>query len=326
MRIFNLASIEQSDAEEKSALSVLNGTIFLLGYFDGVHLGHRVLIDEAKKLADGKRPIVIRTFDSLPKSSAEAGVLTTNEEKCEIFASLGVDAVIFDSFDALKSLSGEEFFSRHIAAHSPYAIICGFNFRFGHFASCSSSDLAHFAEKNGIKSKTVDEFSLENQTVSSTAIRGMISSGDIIGANKFLGHAYSITSTVIHGRELGRTIGHPTINQRFPDKKVVPPHGVYSCTAEFTINGEKQLRGGVCNIGSRPTVNDNKSDVTIETNIFDFTGSLYGSDVKISFAEFIRPEKKFTSVEELSHQIETDEKNARKSLAVHANLVTYAER
>lgn len=325
MRILNLASIEQSHVEGTSASSVLYGAIFLLGYFDGVHLGHRALIDEAKTLADPKRPIVIRTFDSLPKSSADAGVLTTNEEKCKIFASLGVDAVIFDSFDELKSLSGEEFFLRHIAAHSPYAVVCGFNFRFGRFASCASSDLADFAEKNGIICRTVDEFVLEEQTVSSTVIRGMISSGDIIGANKLLGHPYSITSEVIHGKELGRTIGHPTINQRFPVGKVIPPNGVYSCTAEFTIDGKKQIRGGVCNIGSRPTVNDDESDVTVETYIFDFSGDLYGSYVKISFTEYIRPEKKFTSIEELSHQIETDEKNARKSLAVHTDHGTYAE-
>lgn len=320
MQILNLASIEQSHVEGTSASSVLCGAIFLLGYFDGVHLGHRALIDEAKKLADGKRPIVIRTFDSLPKSSADAGVITTNEEKCEIFASFGVDAVIFDNFNNLKSLSGEEFFTHHIAVHSPYAVVCGFNFRFGHFASCDVSDLKNFAQKCGIICRTVNEFSLGGEVVSSTVIRGMISSGNMIGADRLLGHPYSITSEVIHGKELGRTIGHPTINQRFPAMKVIPPHGVYSCTAEFTIDGKKQIHGGVCNIGSRPTVNDNESDVTVETYIFDFSCDLYGLDVKISFTEFLRPEKKFTSIEELSHQIETDEKNARMSLNAHANI------
>ncbi len=294
--------------------------IFLLGYFDGVHIGHQALIDEARILAaegtNVKRPIVIWTFEHLPKASADSGLLTTKNEKCAVLSSLGADHIIFEDFDALRSLDGESFFIRHIALHSPHAVICGYDFRFGRMASCGPDDLTKFASDAGIRSKTISSRTLGGEVISSTLIRSLISGGDMQKTADLLGRRYSFTAEVIHGKELGRTIGHPTINQRFPAEKVSPLHGVYSCTAEFTLDGKDYSLGGVCNIGHRPTVNDNESDITVETYIIGFSGNLYGTDVKISFAEYLRGETKFSSVSELADQIAKDEKDAKISLGL----------
>lgn len=308
----------RGDFHEESCVPA--DAIFLLGYFDGVHIGHQALIDEAHTLASCEsaagHPIVIWTFEHMPKASADSGLLTTKQEKCLVLSSLGADYIIFEDFDALRSLDGESFFIRHIASHSPYAVICGYDYRFGRMASCGPDDLAKFASDAGIRSKTISSRTLSGEVVSSTLIRTLISEGDMRKAADLLGRRYSFSSEVIHGKELGRTIGRPTINQRFPADKVSPRHGVYSCTASFTSDGRDYTFGGVCNIGYRPTVNNNENDITVETYIIGFSGDLYGKDVKISFAEYLRGETKFSSVSELAEQIAKDEKDAKMSLGL----------
>ena len=303
MQILNLASRQKADC-------VPDGAIFLLGYFDGVHLGHRSLVDRAAKIGAKDTPIVIWTFTSLPKSSAERGVLTTNEEKCDIFAALGADYVIFEDFSSVRDLSGEDFFERCIAVHSPLAVVCGFDFKFGKGAAYTPTHLTSLTQKHGIECAVLPEFSLGDRPVSSTEIRRLISCGKIDDANELLGYRYYIRSTVNHGKEIGRQIGFPTINQTFPAEKVLPAHGVYAVRVEFnSLNGSKS-HIGICNVGSRPTVNDDKTDVTVETYIADFCGDLYDTEVKTSFCHYLRGETRFSSLEELSAQINNDKENA----------------
>lgn len=292
--------------------------VLLLGFFDGVHLGHQALIRHAADIAHSfpDRPedtvIGVWTFRSLPIK--KGGVLTDNDEKCALLKSHGVDFVSFADFDELRSMDGRTFFDREIAdRYSPKAVVCGFNFRFGRNASCTAAELAGFASLRGIRCEIVPDFTLDGQTVSSSAIRADISAGELEKASALLGRHYSVTLPVLHGHELGRTIGHPTINQRIPENRAAPPHGVYACRTTFTdsITGETVCRGGVCNIGSRPTVNSDEGDVTLETYIFDYHGDLYGAAVKTEFLRRIRGERKFGDIDALKRQIELDSAAAR---------------
>lgn len=282
-----------------------------LGYFDGVHLGHAKLIGEAKKSC----PLsVVRIFESLPKADV---MLTTLDEKLALFDSLGVDCVIIDDFGALRDMSGREFFGSCVASLSPASVVCGYNYRFGKGAAYTTDDMKKYSAEMGISCTVVPEFILGGESVSSSKIRALLADGDVERANALLGRMYSVTDRVCHGKELGRTIGFPTINQRPPKSKALPKDGIYSCTAEFFADGEKIVRGGVCNIGSRPTVNSDENDITLETYIFDYEGDLYSKEVKISFAERLRGEVRFDSVERLREAIASDALHARESLGKH---------
>jgi len=307
MRIVNCSAGEAVSA-------VPSGSVFLLGYFDGVHRGHRALLGCAAEAAAGEHPIVVWTFDHLPKGD----VLTDNEEKRVLFAEYGADYVVYEDFDSLKDLDGCTFFDEVIVRrHHPSAVICGYNFRFGRRAAWSADDLCRFAEESGLECAVVPAELTEPDgvPVSSTAIRNAIAAGDVRTAAELLGRRYSVTLPVVHGKALGRTIGHPTINQIIPAGRISPARGVYSCIVEFTDkSGVPQCRGGVCNIGSRPTVNRDETDVTLETYIFDYSGDLYGQTIRTSFVEKLRDERKFASVDELAEQIRRDEEHAAESI------------
>lgn len=321
MQTYHLAHV----VEPISDTAIPRDAIFLLGYFDGVHLGHRALFEKAVSISESRRPIVVWTFGFLPKFSAEQGLITTTTEKLQIFDELGADYAIFEDFSSVHDLSGEDYFSLIADRFSPYAIICGENFRFGKGASCGCMEMARFARSRGIRCLVLSLLqAYEGNPISSTVIRSLITDGKIREANALLGYPYFVTSEVLHGKEIGRTIGHPTINQRLPKEKIVPMHGVYSCSVTFAWHGQKITRGGVCNIGSRPTVNSDKNDITLETYIFDFTGSLYGVDVTTKLYEMLRTEKHFSSVDELAQQLEHDSENAKLSLA--HNILNQADK
>lgn len=306
MQIINCASGD-------TVSGVPAGAVFLLGYFDGVHLGHRSLIDRAMECAAGERAVAAWMFERLPKGD----VLTDNAEKCALLGEYGVDYAVFEDFDSLKDLDGRTFFEDVIVRrYHPSAVVCGYNFRFGRRAAWSSDDLCRFAEEAGIGCAVVPHFEKDGTPVSSTAIRSLVAEGRVDEAAELLGRPYSVTLPVVHGHRIGRTIGHPTINQIIPPGRLSPSRGVYSCVVEFTDkDGVHQIRGGVCNIGSRPTVNRDTADVTLETYIFDYSGDLYDLSIGTSFCEKLRDERKFSSVEELAVQIERDGERARESLA-----------
>lgn len=331
MQIYHLAH----NGELISSDALPNGAIFLLGYFDGVHLGHRALFEKAVSISEGKRPVVVWTFELLPKSSAESGLITTINEKLQIFSELGADYAIFEDFSSVKNLSGEAFFNVIADKFSPYTVVCGENFRFGKDAACGFMELARFARSRGIRclvlsllqTQQASDESPNVMAISSTVIRSLISEGRINDANRLLGYPFFVTAPIQHGKELGRTIGHPTINQRLPKEKIVPAHGVYSCTVTFSLpeSGRTVTLGGVCNIGSRPTVNPDESDITLETYIFDFSGDLYDTIVTTKLYEMLRSEKHFASVDELSAQITRDTENAKISLS-RLNIPTHSDK
>ncbi len=301
MQIYSLTSPQSNTVPE--------GAVILFGCFDGVHLGHLALLEEAKRLSGEIRPITVWVIDRGSRDS-----LTTPEEKRRIFAENGAQYLIAEDFDAIRSLTGDEFFRRYVLSLRPSAVVCGFNFRFGVKASCGADDLRNMAETHGIRCSVVPALTVNDTTVSSTAIRAAVREGDTLTASKLLGHPLSYTSEILHGRQIGRTISHPTVNQRIPERKIAPPFGVYSCIVSFEKDGQPITKGGVCNIGSRPTVNDDAGDITLETYLFDFSGDLYGETITTSLVEMLRPERRFDSVDALREQIERDEEAARASL------------
>ena len=184
--------------------------------------------------------------------------------------------------------------------------VCGSDFRFGCRGEGNAQKLQAFCRERRLDCAIVEQQLLENVRISSTCIRGLLEAGDLAGAAKFLGHPHTLTGTVTTGRQLGRTIGIPTANLPFPENVVALPYGVYACKA-FTKAGAYLA---VTNIGSRPTVGGHH--VTVESWLLDFSGDLYGTEMTLEFHAFLRPERKFASLELLGAEIRKNAEQTRK--------------
>lgn len=291
--------------------------VVMLGYFDGFHRGHMALCDAAYELKQRKNAacILLWTFDHLAKGKA----ITDNTEKAAAFFSYsatgqadGERAVMFEDFFALSHLTGEEFVKTVLKEQlDASAVVCGFNFRFGYRGACGASELMEYCNNYGIACCVVEPVSLEGETVSSTRIRRLIEVGDVEKAAEQMGRPYSVTAPVIHGKRIGHSLGFPTINQRIPPDKVTPAFGVYACRVRIPDDfGGVLIKNGVCNIGFRPTVNGDDSDVTLETYVIDYDGDLYGKMITVSLCKRLRGEVRFSSKEELSRRIALDKAEA----------------
>ena len=292
-----------------------NSCVCALGCFDGVHIGHRELINRARKIADSvSLPLLVWSFAEPPKNfflKNSVPLLTPPEEKRLQMRRLGADIFISVPFDqAIASISPEDFFEDILikkikATH----IVCGFNYRFGNGGRGDTELLCALCKKHGIGLSVIPPVRMGDITVSSTEIRSALLTGDLTKANALLGRPYSLHSMVIDGQHLGRKLGFPTINQIFPKGKLILKNGVYVTRALFG----KTSRYGITNVGLRPTVDGHT--LCAETNIFDFEGDLYGKTVTIEFLQFIRPEKKFSSIDELSAQVGLDIEKATHFIA-----------
>lgn len=302
MKYINLKNM----AEEAS---ISSNTVLCLGNFDGVHLGHRQLVNSVliqyKSLKEKYSSLCsgVWFFDS--NSYKFTDEIYSINEKLGVFASLGLDYAIIADFEEMKSLSPHEFVDDVLKNKCGciYAV-CGENFRFGAKASGNSDTLTELMDNHCtvVPLLTVDANNEESSVVvSSTYIRSLLNQGNISQANHLLSSNYSITEKVIHGKALGRTLGIPTINQLPTTKKLILKNGIYSTIC--TLDGERYM--GVTNIGTRPTV-DNDGIKNIETHLINFNGDCYGKFVKIEFISLIRDEKKFDSVGDLKSQIELD--------------------
>ena len=277
-------------------------TAIALGYFDGVHVGHRELISmlvrEAK--AKGLSPYVFTFVDDLAKTKKTQSIIYNIEEKIKIFESLGVEGVIIADFRSIASLTPEAFV-REVLVDSLGAelAISGYNFRFGKGAAASAPELIELMESFGKQAIVLSEQKINGKTLSATAIRELISSFRLDEAAKMLGTPYYIEGTVEKGLGLGKVYGFPTVN--IPIRQTAPiVQGVYRTAVKI---GEK-LYTGVTNVGSCPTVAER--DVHTETLIANFDGDLYGENIRIYFLGYLREEKRFDSVDELKTQIYLD--------------------
>ncbi len=290
--------------------TVPRGAVVMLGYFDGFHRGHMALAEAAYEIKQRKNApcVMLWTFDRLQKGKA----ITDNEEKAAAFFSYSPDdsddVVVFEEFSAVSHLTGEEFVRDILrGAFHASAVVCGFNFRFGRNGASGAEDLKGYCADLGMVSRVVPPVKVAGETVSSTELRRLIEAGEVETAAARMGRCYAVTSPVLHGKRIGHTLGFPTVNQRIPENKVTPAFGVYACRVRLPDGG---VKNGVCNIGSRPTVNGDGDDVTLETYIFDYDGNLYGKTITTELVKKLRDEVRFSTREALSAQIASDKENA----------------
>lgn len=283
-------------------------TIYALGFFDGVHLGHRVLMKACGHLATrmGYQSGVV-TFSSHPDalvSGKAPKLLNTVEERGLL---LCTKTLIFPFDEQLRSMPWQDFLEMLMEKNAG-GFVCGADFRFGRGGEGNAEKLADFCRDRGLPWAIVPEQTLDGVRISSTHIRQLVEAGDMEEAAKFLGRLHSLSGYVMPGRQIGRTIGVPTANILIPDEVVVPKLGVYA--TECLIDGVRHK--AVTNIGNRPTVEGHQ--VRAESWILDFDGDLYGKHMTVLFHKFLRPERKFASLEELKTQIQKDAAEADKLL------------
>ena len=280
--------------------------VLALGFFDGVHIAHRDLIDTARRIADERGlKLGIFTFKSSGNIKGGSARLYGDGEKSEAFKSLGADFTVFSDFSAISNLSPEDFVKNILVSELNCRIcVAGFNFRFGRGASAGESELRSLMEDAGGKAIIREEIKGQGGvTLSATLVRDLILSGEIKKANEILGSPYYIKGRVLHGRRIGRDIGFPTVNIHIDEGRIIPRLGVYR--SAIPIDG--RIFPGVTNIGSCPTFEERT--VHLETHIIGYDGDLYGRELKIFLLDFLREEMVFSSVEELKMQINID-KNA----------------
>lgn len=276
-------------------------TIYALGFFDGVHKGHQALLDACRSLAQTKgwhSGVVTFTChpDTLVTGKAP-GLINTIEDRKRLLHAYGMDTVLELPFDNALMTTHWSSFLQQLIDLSAAGFVCGWDFRFGANGNGTAKKLAAFCEARDLPYAIVPQQTLEGVRVSSTHIRNLLAQGDLARANRFLGHPHTLTGEVVSGRQLGRTIGIPTANLLPPEEVVSLPHGVYACKA-IVPQGEFLA---VTNIGSRPTVGGHR--VTVESWLLDFEGDLYGQKLTLHFYQFLRPEQKFDSLEQLQDEI-----------------------
>ncbi len=286
----------------------MNGAAVTIGKFNGFHLGHQVLLDSVADVAEkeGYDAYCIKLVFSNER-------IFTAEEEQEIFRDkydkMALECISFTPEFASQS---PEDFVRTILVdkYNVKYISVGKDFRFGKDRAGDTDVLAELGIKYGFEVRVFDKLCIGDEVVSSTRIKEKMASGDMEEASRLLGRPYSIAGIVEGGKKLGRSLGYPTINQKFASNKILPLFGVYSSDVlVYNSTGDFQKYKGITNIGIRPSVND--GDVpTVETFIYNFSEDIYGYKVKIIPKVYIRPERHFNSLEELTEQISRDTKYA----------------
>ena len=307
--------------------------VLCLGNFDGVHKAHQNLLRQSLALRDKKFPFGlcgVFTFfypssDYLRAQKApeyshgdmQSHVirrkrghhkhLSTLKEKLAYFAEAGMDFVCLCDFDQIRTLSPEDFLDLLYMDLGTRGVVCGFNFRFGVGGLGDASQLEAYFTRTVPQAfcEIMPPFCMDGDVVSSSRIRKMLLSGDVALASRHMGHPYTLSSMVIHGKQLGRSWGLPTANQTFLPESIIPAHGVYAVLC-YTPHG---VLPGVANVGSHPTVDDH-APVNCETHIIGYDHDLYGYKLKIAFLNRLRGEVKFPSADALREQIHKDIEDA----------------
>lgn len=268
------------------------GMAIALGMFDSVHIGHKAVINGVFK--DGCHSAVL-TFDSLPTKDQKK--VLTNDEKREKLLATGVDTVEMLDFENFRNLSPKEFLDCINRNGTIKRVACGFNYRFGKKAEGDTAFLRKYCEENGIEYFEAPEVCVNGKTVSTTYIKELLADGKIEKANELLVEPFSIAAPVINGAQRGRKLGFPTANQKYPEEKCPIKNGVYRTRVTMGM----QVFNGVTDIGVRPTFNGDC--LLAETYIIGFKGDCYDNNIKVSFLEFLRDEKRFDSKEALTAAI-----------------------
>ncbi|RIH66425.1 bifunctional riboflavin kinase/FAD synthetase [Mariniphaga sediminis] len=294
--------------------------VVTIGTFDGVHLGHRKVIARLKEIAgEHGGESVIFTFYPHPRlvtapDETNLRLLTTLNEKKELFAQSGIDhLIVFPFTKAFSELSYTEFVEEILVKKMhTHCLVVGYDHRFGKNREGGFEYLQKCAKRFGFEIEKLDALSVEKDHVSSTRIRKALEEGSIEKANHLLGYRFTLHGTVVEGKRMGRIIGFPTANIEASDPhKLIPGYGVYA--VEVLISNKRY--GGMLNIGSRPTFNKNADNRSIEVHIFDFSGDLYHKEITLVFTKKIRDEQKFSGIETLAEQLKKDKVAAIKTLS-----------
>jgi riboflavin kinase / FMN adenylyltransferase len=316
--------------------TILAPTAIALGNFDGIHCGHRRVIEPvllsnelvlpggSEAASEVRLPRLFSTvvsFSPHPReyfSQQSLPLLSPLNERAMLLEDLGIDQLVLLPFDReLASLTPAAFVNEILIGRlQAQKVNVGEDFRFGHRRAGTAEDLKTLATKRGLAVNIIELLTLEGERISSTAIRQALNKGDLATADRMLGRPYCLVGPVVMGRQLGRTLGFPTANLQLPPEKLLPPPGVYAVRiARPQLNAEIPL-DGVMNLGYRPTV-DGQS-LTAEVHALDWSGDLYGQTLKVELLDYIRPEQKFSSLDALKQQIAADCETARQKLRATA--------
>lgn len=301
MKIFH--SINDFSSEKK--------TILTLGTFDGVHIGHKKILDRViQKTKNQDCESLVLTFFPHPRmvlQGSDIKLLNTIDEKVDLLEQIGIENLVIHPFDETFSrLTAEEFVKTILVDRFRIQkIIIGYDHRFGRNRTADINDLIAFGKQYNFEVEQISVQEINAISVSSTKIRKALVAGEIALANEYLGYNYFLTGVVVKGKQLGRTIGFPTANLKIEENyKLIPQNGVY--IVKSIIN--QKIVFGMMNIGFNPTVGGESQ--TIEIHFFDFNEDLYNQKIAVSMLEYIRSEEKFESVDLLKEQLEKDKQTA----------------
>lgn len=272
------------------------GSAVALGYFDGIHIGHRAVIGGAVDWAQAHGAAAALFTFKLPGGSKIKGRrLFSVEDKRRIVAGLGIEHYLVPAFADIMAMTPEQFVLGLVADCRARAFFCGENFTFGAKAAGDPALLKKLCAPLGVEVHVLPIAAFEGRPVSSTRIRAALEGGDIPAVNAMLGTPYAVRFPVQHGAGLGRTLGVPTINQIYPEGYQLPRYGIYITRTWIDGRAYPSATG----LGTRPTVNDDATKVTCETFIPGFHGDLYGADPAVEFHAYLSPSKKFDTLDEL---------------------------
>lgn len=282
-------------------------TAVAIGKFDGVHIGHKRLLQEIiEEKAHGRKACVF-TFDPPPsvffgkKGEKE---LTTKEEKRRIFEFLGIDILVEFPLNEKTAAMLPQVFVTEVLMERMSAgfVAAGTDLSFGAGGAGNAALLKEMAVCAGMEVRIIDKISLDGREVSSTLVREAVEQGDMVLAERLLGEPYAVIGTVLHGNRIGHTLGMPTVNLIPSKEKLLPPCGVYF--SGVLLDGK--CYKGITNIGYKPTVSENQKEMGVETYLYDYAGDAYGKEIVVNLYEFRRPEQKFDDLSALKRQLEED--------------------
>jgi len=297
-------------------------TAVSVGAYDGIHLGHRTVLNTLSSLAAdrGLAPAVV-TFDQHPaavvRPESAPLLLTDQTQRVELFSEIGIEYLYLLQFNEERAETTDREFVADVLVDRMNAklIVVGSNFHFGKARSGSVESLRDFGAEMGFEVFGLDLFAEHDavEPVSSTAIRRALVGGDIASANAMLGRSYEVGGEVVQGDQRGRTIGFPTANIRFHAGRAWPAKGVYA--AWVTLADGRRLPAAV-NIGMRPTFHQHAEEPLLEAHLIDFEEDLYGQNLRVEFIDFLRSERRFAGIDEIAEQLMKDVDNARSVLSV----------
>ena len=287
-------------------------TILTLGTFDGVHIGHKKILERiTQNTENGKYESLVLTFFPHPRmvlqEKSEIRLLNTIDEKIKLLEATGIENLVVHPFnESFSRLTAEEFVRTIlIEKFQIQKIIIGHDHRFGRNRTANIDDLIAFGIEYGFEVEQISAEEIQDVSVSSTKIRKALNEGNMALANEYLGYSYFLNGTIVKGKQLGRTIGFPTANIHIEeDYKLIPKIGVY--VVRTVVNNETVF--GMMNIGFNPTVNGEKQ--TIEVHLFNFDKEIYDQNIEVSLLHYIREEQKFSSVDALKAQLDQDKINS----------------